>query len=340
MQPGAAVDQDMQRVFASLPVELFLNVLDQLVGTRDGRQPVAYAPSDLITKTLRALTLVSRNAYLLSSRYLYTGCLYLDDCTKYARFRRTLSLELGNHPEALEYGQAGRNDDLFYEADIQRHITSLFISPHKTEMCGSPMIRLPQVIDLCTTIGSSLKRLAMDLQPVYAPGSEILRVKPQCGANNIFMHMPHLEELVCSYDVPDYFPYPPPNLKRLAITFQDMSETHLDFCFSISSLDVLFFLRPPELSAANIDALFERYKGRHLNVVLVDVNAHHLTPRDTRDWKPDDKVSIWEVDVPTSYYGDEDDLLLCDGWMWSHGVQGTLWAQQKRRMKDWGEIQG
>ncbi|KAF2682004.1 hypothetical protein K458DRAFT_308293 [Lentithecium fluviatile CBS 122367] len=325
----------MQPAFATLPLELFLYVLDELVGTRDSRQPIAYAPSETVSKTLRALTLVSRNIYLVASQYLYAHCLYLDNCTNYARFRRTLGLGLGRHPEALRYGEAGRNDRLFYEANVPGHIASMFISPLKMATCEkTPMVRLPQIIDLGLTIGATLKRLALDLQPVYTPRSEVIMARPHTAANNIFLHMPRLEELVCSYDVPDYFPHPPPNLKRLAMPFQDLTDTYLDFCFSISTLETLFFLRPQELSARHIDKLFARYRGHHLDVVLVDVNANHVTPELTRDWDDADAVIIWEVDVPKSYYGDEDDVVLCDGWIWSHGVQGTLWTQEKRKMRE------
>jgi hypothetical protein len=329
----------MERAFASLPLEMFLNVLDQLVGTDNGLLPIAYSSSHIITKALRALTLVSRTSYIVASRYLYANCLYLDNSTNYARFRRTIGLDLGHHPQTIKYGEAGRNDLLFREADIPRFITSLFISPMKTERCGHGMVRLPQIIDLCKTIGRTLKKLAMDLQPVYTPYSEVISVKPHLATNNIFLYMPNLEELVCSYDVSDYFPYPPPNLKRLAMTFQSMGAAYLDFCFAVSSLEVLICLRPEHLEAFHIDELFARYKGQHLDIVFVDVSANHVTPRDTRDWKDDDKITMWEVDVPKSYYGDEDDVVLCDGWIWTHGVQGTLWGQEKRRMLSWTEIE-
>ena len=218
-------------------------------------------------------------------------------------------------------------------------MTSLFLSPRKTKACKGPMVRLPQIIDLGLAVGATLKRLAMDLQPVYTPYREIIEARPYTAANNIFLHMPLLEELICSYDVPDYFPHPPPNLKRLAVTFRNTIDIHLDFCFSISTLETLVFLRPEYLVAKHIDELFTRYRGLHLDVVLVDVNANHVTPIRTRDWNEDtDRVTIWEADVPKSYYGDEDDLVLCDGWVWSHGVHGTLWTQQKRRMTEWRVI--
>ncbi|KAF1934905.1 hypothetical protein EJ02DRAFT_460830 [Clathrospora elynae] len=333
----------IQGAFSRLPLELFLNVLDQLVGSRDGHQAVAYESSNVITKTLRALTLVSRNIYLIASRYLYSHCLYLDHCTNYALFRRTLGLNLGNHPQALRYGEVGRNDALFTEAEIPRHFTSVFISPVevKRDIGGkiTPLVRLPQIIDLCNTIGSTLKRLALDLHPVYATPSEVALIRPHVSENNVFIHMPKLEELIISYEATNYFRFPPPNLKRLAITAQELTETQEEFVLSIPSLRTLVLIRPIDLTAKNIDTMFEAYKGKSLDVVLIDVNSNHRTPKETRSWKVDDAVRLWEADVPVSFYGDEDELILCDNWIWTHGVKGTLWSQEKRRMASWEEIE-
>jgi hypothetical protein len=328
-----------QRAFSVLPLDLLLLVLDQLVGTCNCLQPIAYGPSHVVTQTLRNLTLVSRNIYPVASKYLYSYCLYLNNCTNYTRLRRTLGLNLGSHPQVLKYGESGRNDQLF--ADMPRYITSAFISPMKTKQDGdaTPLVRLPQIIDLCRVIGLTLKRLAIDLQPVYTVASEIELVKPHLSEQNIFLHMLSLEELVVSYDVLEYFPYAPPNLKRLAVTFQELRDAQIDFCFSTSSLQTLVFLRPPELMSSDIDLVFSSYQGKSLDVMLVDVNSNHRTPARTRGWNDDDIVRIWEVDVPTSFYGDEDELVLCDDYIWTHGVNGTLWSQDKRRLASWEDIQ-
>ncbi|KAF2627816.1 hypothetical protein BU25DRAFT_431147 [Macroventuria anomochaeta] len=328
-----------------LPLEVILNVLDQLVGTPHGRQPI-FDPLSLVTKTLRALTLTSHSIYPVASRYLYRHCLYVSDCVSYAYLRRTLGLELGgNHPQSLAYGQAGRNDELWNDAKVLQYITAAFISPMKTLNEDSkynratPMVRLPQIMDLCSIIGPMLKRLVLDMQPVYSPPSEVENARFSQRDSNIFLGMPNLEELVASYDVPDYFHLPPPNLKRLAITIQDLHDVAMRFCFSISTLQTLVLLRPVELSAADVNGLFSAYKGQSLDVILVDVNSNHRTPKDTRDWTDGDTVKIWEADVPTSFYGDDDDLILCDNWIWTHAVKGTLWAQDNRRMASWSEIQ-
>lgn len=342
MQPHGAPETRMQNAFGPLPVELFLSCLDQLVGTHDGRTPIAYEPTHEVTKTLRALTFVSRTAYICASRYLYTHCLYISDASRHSLFRRTFNLDLGNHPLALEYGQAGRNEELFTEADIQRHVTSLFISPERAEYCKirkTPRVRLPQMIDLCMTIGSTLKRLVIDFNPVYVPTSEQVTIKPYCTSRGIFLQMPNLEELVCSYETSDYFCFPPPNLKRLAMTANDMEPFRLDFFFMQSSLEMLFMIRPERLTAGHVDELFRRYHGRHLDVVFVDLNKNHFTPSDTRDWTADDKVTVWEVDVPNGFYSDDEDLILADNWIWTHGVRGDLWEQDKRQMRSWTEVE-
>jgi hypothetical protein len=330
---------------ATLPPEVILNVLDQLVGTPYGQRPIFNATSP-VTKTLRSLTLTSRKMHAIASRYLYCHCLYLNDCIRYSCFRRTLGIELGsNHPQSLAYGQAGRNDNLWSDAKVERRINSAFISPVKILSERSrytrdtPMVRLPQIIDLCSAIGATLKKLVLDMLPVYSPHSEVEKVRFTQKEANIFLGMPNLEELIASYDVPDYFRSPPPNIRRLAITIQDLHDIAVHFCFAVSSLQTLILLRPVELSATDIDRLFSAYKGHSLDIILVDVNSNHRTPKDTRDWTGDDTIRFWEADVPTSFYGDDDDLILSDNWIWTHAVQGTLWNQKHRRMASWSDIQ-
>ena len=333
----------METGFSSLPMELFLAVLDQLVATRDGHRPVALAPSDPITKALRSLTLVSRNIYPVASKYLYTNCLYLGNSTNYQRFRRTLGLNLGNHPQALPWGQAHRNEELFTAADIPRHITSVFLSPHVTEQCGLvPRIRLPYFVDLCCTIGPTLRRLVMDFQPVYSPLSEVYRIKAFYERNSIFYNMRNLEELVCSYDTTEYFMHPPPNLKRLAIT-QDGLDDHLRQFVALSpNLRTVIVLRDLNLDAADLRRLLGLLpSGRTppLEIVFVGLSKDQRTPEGGPEWTAEDTVTIWEIDVPMSYYGDEDELILCDNWIWEHAVLGTLFREEKRRMRSWPDLQ-
>jgi hypothetical protein len=327
------------RAFSVLPLELFLNVLDELVGTRDGQQPVAYGPRHASTVTLRNLTLVSRDVYPIASRYLYSYCLCLISPLNFAKFRRTLGLHPGSRTQALEDGEPRLSNEL--STNIPRYITSAFIAPMKIPQVSTstPLVPLLHIIGLCMTIGLTLKRLALDLGHFYVAARDIDSVRPHLRENNIFLQMPLLEELIASYNVPKYFPYAPLNLKRLAITCREIRDTQVDFCFSISSLETLILLRPRGLRSADIDRIFSSYKGKSLDVILVDVNSNHRTPNGARNTSNNDAVRMWEMDVPVSFYGDANELVLCDDYIWTHGVGGTLWQQSKRRMASWADIQ-
>jgi hypothetical protein len=85
--------------------------------------------------------------------------------------------------------------------------------------------------------------------------------------------------------------------------------------------------------------LFAVHTSRNLDIVLVDVNSNHGTPTRARDWGEDDAVRIWEVDVPVSFYGDDSELVVCDDWIWTHAVRGSLWGCEKRRMVAWRDIE-
>jgi hypothetical protein len=329
-----------QRAFSVLPIELFLNVLDQLIARVNGLQPIAYDPSNPITKALYNLTLVSRDINLIASRYLYSHCVWLDNRTSFNLLCRTLGVGLASPAQVVSHATEPFHDD-HVSARIPRSISSVFIWPYDVQGSGSsmPLIRLPWVIALCKTVGPSLKRLAIDFTPFIRDTRDIEALSSSQNQNNIFLHMPNLEELVTSYNILDYFSMAPPNLKRLALPIQELGESSIDFCFSLSELQTLVVLRPIELRAKDIEVIFSCYSGKSLDVILVDVNSNQRTPVGTRSWTNGDTVRIWEADVPTSYYGDGDELRLCEDYIMSHGIKGTLWTQDKRRMASWVEIQ-
>ncbi|KAG9203628.1 hypothetical protein G6514_002646 [Epicoccum nigrum] len=203
----------------------------------------------------------------------------------------------------------------------------------------TPMVRLKNIVSVFRAIGPTLKRLILDMQPIYSPHSEAQDNVSRRNTHT-FVSMQRLEDLVVSFDVLDHFYVPPPNLKRLAITVKTMHKAAMRFCFAASALEMLVVLRPKELGAADIDKFFAAYQGQSLDVVFVDVNSNHRTPPDTRDWIDEDTVRIWEADVPTSFYGDEDELILCEDWIWRGAVEGTLWSLEgNRRMTGWKEVQ-
>ncbi|KAH7109467.1 hypothetical protein B0J11DRAFT_554741 [Dendryphion nanum] len=325
-------------LFPPLPNEIFLCVLDELVKSRNGQQPIAHKPNGPITKALRALTLTSRRIYPVASQYLYARCLFLGDYISFSCFRRTFGLPLGyNHPVSLDYGEAGRNQTLFESAHIPQHFSSLFISPARRDEQHTPLLRLPEVIDLCEVVGSNLKRLVLDLLPVYSVSSELRSLNIQ---KRLFSSMVVLEELVVSYDVMDFFPAVPPKVCRLAVTTQGIDDALLDWALSMPLLETFMILRSPDMNRDDVEKIFAQCptpRAKPLDVVLGDVSSSHCTPEGTREWKDEDIVRFWEIDVPTICYGDESDLVICDAWIWEQAVAGTLFKKEKRRMLSWPE---
>lgn len=326
-----------------LPPELLYHVIDQLVDTGNRPQPLAFAPSSDTTRTLRSLTLVSRTVYTVASQYLYSRCVFLHTLSNYALFLRTLGSHLPSLSHLLEPDWAVRNERFFSDTSVSKQIVSAFISPTRTKndkrsITMGPLLKLPRVIELCHKLGGTLRRLALDFSPVRLPRHDSQSQDAHNEQNSVFTGMPRLEELILSFHVLIYFRFPPPNLKRLAVT-EDGFDNVIQFIKSISSLECLVFLRPLTLNSAEVDALFATYHGEKLDVVLVDVNSNHRTPFNTRSWRPEDRVIIWEADVPKSFYGDEEDIDLCTSYIWTHGVNGTLWTNDWRRMASWGDIQ-
>jgi hypothetical protein len=316
-----------------LPLELLYHVLDQLVATRHGHQPIAYEPSNDITKTLRALTLVSRSIYPIASKYLYSNCLYFRSHINLGRFIRTLDLILGlAHPRTLDSGEVLRNGQLYYEAKGTQNMNSIFISFMLPDGRFQGSTPLPAIIGLCQSLDTTIRRLALNFPRMHAPAYH---------PDDVLIEMPKLEELILGFHVIDYFRIPLPNLKRLIIAAPRTLDRDdvLDFVRLIPSLEVLICIRPYQMICAVIEALFSAYHGKRLDVVLVDVNSNHSTPKGTRSWTDDDVVRVWEIDVPTSFYGDDNNLDLCVDYMWTHGVDGTLWNHERRRMASWAEIE-
>jgi hypothetical protein len=58
----------------------------------------------------------------------------------------------------------------------------------------------------------------------------------------------------------------------------------------------------------------EHGENRVLDIILVNVECSHETPLGEERWKKDN-VSVRKLDVPTSYYGDEDEVVLCQEWV-------------------------
>jgi hypothetical protein len=330
----------MHRAFGPLPAELLLNVLDQLLETSDGYRPVAHRQSDIVTKTLCSLTLVSRSVYPIAAGYLYANCAWLDGPSTFARFCATLGL--GHQHQHLTPANHGtvHNYQKLAAHGLSRYVRSVYISPIQTaqpcEGDETPSTGLPTIISLCNNLGSNLKKLHLNLSPIVVMWDHEERKGSPIMHQNMLLPMLCLEELIINYEIIFYLLHPPPNLKRLAISAYIHADLDCSSFLSSPSLEKLVLTRPVTLEASDIDAFFDSYRGKSLDVIYVTINVQHGTPVGTREWETDDTVRIWEADVPLFYKNSREP---CDDWLWDHGVAGTLWDKTQRRMTSWAEIQ-
>ena len=334
--------------WSSLPLELHLHILNFLVESstphHQDHQPVALPPNHPTTRTLLALTRVSRIIYPLASSYLYTHCLCINNEPSFARLYRTLSLHSSADPQVSQNKKPWHNEELWKQANVLRHVNRAFFSPAEDKTEGqepfAAMMQYPHVIGMLAIIGAQLKKLVLVLSPEHISqmrDTNLMNPKSRLSSyrnKKVFPPMPLLEEAVINFDSRYIVSSLSSQLKRLCTTIYDEFDCMPGACFSIPSLDTLVLLRPVGLGGVEIGAWFNHYKGESLDVILVDVNSNHHMRWLAQSWKEDDKVRIWEVDVPTSFYGDEVDVVLCKTWIFEHARDGSLWETEKRRMEE------
>jgi hypothetical protein len=317
---------------SELPTELFIYILDQLTEADNGRR-LAFEPSDAVTKTLRALTLVSRGMYFIASKYLYSRCICIRHSEKFHMLRRTLghNLELEGHPLTLITGAAARNDRLFSDAGTPKYITSISLSFNKGYE-GSFGVGRPRhyatsshLINFFNAIGTNLKRLSLNVKSA---------AKDYMGSDrSLFSNMTQLEELVVNSKLVHFYEQAPPKLRRLAITSGSLwpASPPAKFCLSSPLLEKLFIIAPRDLGSSHMDVLYSEYKGASLDVVFVVADFLIQRHVHTRDWPPDDAVRIWLWDVRT-YTNTDNRIDVCDKSIWARSLDGTMWNQEYLRL--------
>ena len=258
------------------PLEIFLQIFDEIVKLPSGVIPVAYPPSSVVTRTLKSLMLVSKLLSLTAAQYLYSHCLLIQSESQLHKLLRTLGNGTG------QFEQPSRL------ADIEQHMTSICLSIRGYN--GNDSERASATIELFDFIGPCLKRLILtgDFNPPR-PGED--------NPSNILSQLHNLEELQCSHNSWNYCKDATlPNLKRLAFDFAGLTQNEFSFLQRSPKLEVLVTFREG-MSASSIDQIFESYCGSDLKVLVVGVSSKHHPPSLTRDWTPNDKVHIMEVDV-------------------------------------------
>lgn len=336
-----------------LPLELILQIIASLI--TDPR--CILPPSHATTKTLLSLTRVCRATYPIASNFLRQHCVYIDDnrrlrqliyCVEYTRRRTQVSQRPGHvgHPATTSPRPL-------------RPITSLYLAPFGPSLDDQPTAIW--VRELLCLLRLTLLRLVVDL-PLrsLAPADDHLDVRRTL--RNGFEQLLVIEELVCARDelfldvldaasrraaslgVPQTVVWAAwPRLRRLALYNVDASVRFWANVRVSGALETLILTRADGLQdvcpkrayfgggGAVLHVASEAFEGppRPLKVVLVNVsNDHPDRLAGQKRWDevdPTNAMSVMSYDVPTSFYGDEDPITLCQEWVKTAALRGEIW---------------
>lgn len=118
-----------------------------------------------------------------------------------------------------------------------------------------------------------------------------------------------------------------PNLKVLAI-YNPLLDEH--FWLHMSLFPLLHTLVATRADAADdmdVKVFWRRWtenSGRPLKVDLVNVESEHRSPAGSSDWRASDVMRVRRVNVPISYYGDENPITVCQDWVRNTALRGGL----------------
>jgi hypothetical protein len=114
-----------------------------------------------------------------------------------------------------------------------------------------------------------------------------------------------------------------PKLRLLALYNCDLtSEVFWRDISTLDKLETLVLTRADGVREVDLRREWRRCgRGRELTMWFVDVDGGYGVP-ETVEWREGDKLTIRVGCVPTSYYGDEDEIELCQDWIKRAAMKG------------------
>jgi hypothetical protein len=300
-----------------LPADILLSVLDFVVPASI-HSPIALSLRSTTTKTILSLTLTSRTIYPTARRLLYTHCLYINTPRRLHDLLKILS-------DPSDPSKPSRNNE-----HLLPYITSLYLRPFASYTTIEDLSIATAVRSLLSILSPHLRRVLIDM-PLrsYYPEDDTLGIRPIL--RSAFADLLALEEFCSVRDelYLDTLAAPSeeslvwslwPKLRTLALYNVDVSSLRFwKGLRQLENIETVVLTRSDGLEEVDIKREWRKQfdkvtEARSLNIVLVNVEADHgmLVGRDS--WKKDDKIQVRELNVPTSYYGDEDHIVLCQQW--------------------------
>ncbi|KAL7790954.1 hypothetical protein V8C37DRAFT_382954 [Trichoderma ceciliae] len=313
----------------SLPPELLLLVIEAILPPN----PQQMLPiSHISTRTLLALTRVSRATHTQATRLLRERCMFVDSSRRLADILLCIPRLVPGLPPVLSL----------------RHITSLYMAPFGASLDDQPTAMW--VRELFCEVCETLRRLVLHMPfGSLDPLDDHLSVRRTLRDG--FEQLHRLEEFTCvgeypALSVPDAHTDVWrlwPELKRLVLFGVPMDSHWLWWDIAtLSKLEHVVLARPLRLDAVNIkDEYFHKLPrddarlSRNIKMVLLDV-AYDIGELRTERWKeidPEEKMTIEIFEVPLPFYGDETPLELVTEWSRRAALDGSIWEANGIRVR-------
>ena len=305
----------------TLPTELILHIVDCVL---PANPRALIPPSHISTRTLLALTRVSRVTYREASRLLRQHCLYIDSSRRLADLLLCIPRLVPTLQPALSL----------------RHVTSLHLAPFGVSLDDQPTAMW--VRELFCEVCETLRRLVVQM-----PFSSLDPLDDHLNVRRIlrdgFEQLTKLQEFVCLGEYPS-LSVPDAHtdvwrlwlgLKRLALFGVPMNSHWLWWDIAtLPELEHVALARPQHVGTTNIkDEYFhklprnDRRLERKIKVVLLDA-AYETPDLDTTRWKeidPSGNMTVEVYEVPIPFYGDETPPELVTEWVKRGALDGTMW---------------
>lgn len=338
-----------------LPLELIFSIIASLLGDPQ----IIQNPSHSSTKALLSWTLVCRATYTVATNHLREQCLFIDNDRRLRDLIQTI--ESTKH---RVQGYSGTGTDIPNSLPIQpgsslRPIASLYLSPF-----GNTLDNQPTAIwirELFCLVHPTLRRLVIDmpLRSLY-PADDHLNVRKTLREG--FSLLTELEEFTSVRDELYLDILEPewrteretavwtlwPKLRRLALYNVDADERFWKSVRNMRELDTVVLTRADGLESTCMKSEYfgttsgggasdgignvveeEPAPPRPLKVVIVNISSNQPNYMAGR-WKwdkvdPNNVMTVMTYDVPTSFYGDENPIYLCQNWVKTAALRGEIW---------------
>lgn len=339
-----------------LPLELIFSIIASLLGDPS----IIHNPSQSSTKALLSFTLVCRATYPVATNYLREQCLFIDNDRRLRDLIQTV--ESTKH---RVQGYSGLATDVPGSLTIRpgsslRPIASLYLSPFGQSLDNQPTAIW--IRELFYLVHPTLRRLVIDipLRSLY-PADDHLNVRKTL--REAFSLLTALEEFTSVRDelyldilepewrtereTPVWTLWP--KLRKLALYNVDADERFWKSVREMRALDTVVLTRADGLESTCMKTEYfgtapangagngvetgagedESTPPKPLKVLVVNISTNQPNYMGGR-WKwdkidPNNIMKVMTYDVPTSFYGDENPIYLCQHWVKTAALRGEIW---------------